>query len=107
MNDLVAGQIDLIVDQTSNSIGQVRAGNIRAYAVTSDKRLESAPDVPTTDEAGLPGFPMTLWAGLWGPKGTPNEILTKINAPAADVLTHPTVPQQPGNLGFPYPPQPT
>src|SRR5438477_6583967 len=64
MNDLVAGQIDLIVDQTSNSIGQVRAGNIRAYAVTSDKRLESVPDVPTTDEAGLPGFHMTLWSGL-------------------------------------------
>src|SRR3979409_714790 len=56
MNDLVAGQIDLIVDQTSNSISQVRAGNIRAYAVTADKRLESAKDIPTTDEAGLPGF---------------------------------------------------
>ena len=78
MNDLVAGQIDLIVDQTSNSIGQVRAGNIRAYAVTSDKRLESAPDVPTTDEAGLPGFHMTLWSGLWVPKGTPKEIVTKL-----------------------------
>src|SRR2546423_11425918 len=59
MNDLVAGQIDLIVDQTSNSIGQVRAGNIRAYAVTSDKRLESVPDIPTTDEAGLPRFHIT------------------------------------------------
>src|SRR6266481_2268477 len=79
MNDLVAGQIDLIVDQTSNSIGQVRAGNIRAYAVTSDKRLESAPDVPTTDEAGLPGFHMTLWSGLWVPKGTPKEIVAKLN----------------------------
>src|SRR5436189_2916903 len=79
MNDLVAGQIDLIVDQTSNSIGQVRAGNIRAYAVTSDKRLESAPDVPTTDEAGLPGFHMTLWSGLWAPKGTPKTIVAKLN----------------------------
>src|SRR5258708_38138788 len=54
MNDLVAGQIDLIVGQTSSSIGQVRAGNIRAYAVTSDKRLEPAPAVPTTDQAGWP-----------------------------------------------------
>src|SRR6187399_1135617 len=56
MNDLVAGQIDIIVDQTSNSIAQVRAGTIRAYAVTDDKRVASAPDIPTTDEAGLPGF---------------------------------------------------
>src|ERR1700686_5490275 len=59
MNDLVAGQIDLIIDQTSNSIGQVRAGNIRAYAVTADKRIESAPDIPTTDEAALPGVHTT------------------------------------------------
>src|SRR6202163_2336688 len=71
MNDLIAGQIDLIVDQTSNSISQVRAGNIRAYAVTAEKRLEQASDVPTTDEAGLPGFHMTLWSGLWVPKDTP------------------------------------
>src|SRR6202051_4316923 len=74
MNDLVAGQIDLIIDQTSNSIGQVRAGNIRAYAISADKRIESAPDIPTTDEAGLPGFHMTLWSGLWVPKDTPKAI---------------------------------
>ena len=69
LNDLVAGQIDIIVDQTSNSISQVRAGNIRAYAVTDDKRVASAPEVPTVDEAGMPGFHMTLWSGLWVPKG--------------------------------------
>jgi tripartite-type tricarboxylate transporter receptor subunit TctC len=68
MNDLVAGQIDLIVDQTSNSIQQVRAGNIRAYAIVDSKRVESAPDIPTTDEAGLPGFHMTLWSGMWVPR---------------------------------------
>ena len=105
MNDLVAGQIDLIVDQTSNSIGQVRAGNIRAYAVTSDKRLDSAPDVPTTDEAGLPGFHMTLWSGLWVPKGTPNEIVTKLNAAAVDALTDPAVRKQLENLGLQKPPK--
>jgi tripartite-type tricarboxylate transporter receptor subunit TctC len=105
MNDLVAGQIDLIVDQTSNSIGQVRAGNIRAYAVTSDKRLESAPDVPTTDEAGLPGFHMTLWSGLWVPKGTPKEIVTKLNAAAVDALTDPAVRKQLENLGLQMPPK--
>src|SRR6516162_574747 len=68
MNDLVAGQIDIIVDQLSNSITQVRAGNIRGYAVTDTKRAEQAPDIPTTDEAGLPDFHMTLWSGLWVPK---------------------------------------
>src|SRR6202051_3037475 len=105
MNDLVAGQIDLIVDQTSNSIGQVRAGNIRAYAVTSDKRLESAPDVPPTDEAGLPGFHMTLWSGLWVPKGTPKEIVTKLNAAAVDALSDPAVRKQLENLGLEMPPK--
>jgi tripartite-type tricarboxylate transporter receptor subunit TctC len=105
MNDLVAGQIDLIIDQTSNSIGQVRAGNIRAYAVTADKRVESASDVPTTDEAGLPGFHMTLWSGLWVPKGTPKEIVDKLNASAVDALNDPAVRKQLENLGLQMPPK--
>src|SRR6478752_4299652 len=87
LNDLVAGQIDIIVDQTSNSISQVRAGNIRAYAVTDDKRVASAPDVPSVDEAGLPGFHMTLWSGLWVPKGTPKEIVARLNAATVEALT--------------------
>src|SRR6266513_4587770 len=103
MNDLVAGQIDVMIDQTSNSISQVRAGTIRAYAVTSDKRLESAPDVPTTDEAGLPGFHMTLWSGLWAPKGTPKTIVAKLNAAAVDALNDPTVRKQFENLGLRMP----
>jgi len=73
MNDLVAGQIDVMIDQTSNSISQVRAGSIRAYAITDDKRVEQASDIPTTDEAGLSGFHMTLWSGLWVPKDTEKE----------------------------------
>jgi tripartite-type tricarboxylate transporter receptor subunit TctC len=104
MNDLIAGQIDLIVDQTSNSIAQVRAGNIRAYAVTADKRLEQAPDVPTTDEAGLPGFHMTLWSGLWVPKDTPKDIVAKLNASAVDALNDPAVRGQLENLGLQMPP---
>ena len=105
MNDLVAGQIDIIVDQTSNSISQVRAGTIRAYAVTDDKRVESAPDIPTTDEAGLPGFHMTLWSGLWLPKGTPKEIVAKINAAAVEALNDPAVKKQLENLGLQMPPK--
>jgi tripartite-type tricarboxylate transporter receptor subunit TctC len=105
MNDLVAGQIDLIIDQTSNSINQVRAGNIRAYAVTDDKRVESAPNIPTTDEAGLPGFHMTLWSGLWAPKGTPKQIVAKLNAAAVDAMNDPVVQKQFENLGLQVPPQ--
>ena len=105
MNDLVAGQIDLIIDQTSNSIGQVRAGNIRAYAISSDKRIESAPDIPTADEAGLPGFHMTLWSGLWVPKGTPKEIVDKLNASVVDALNDPAVRKQLENLGLQMPPR--
>jgi tripartite-type tricarboxylate transporter receptor subunit TctC len=104
MTDLVAGQIDLIVDQTSNSISQVRAGNIRAYAVTDTKRVESAPDIPTTDEAGLAGFHMTLWSGLWVPKDTPKDIVAKLNAAAVDALNDPAVRKQLENLGLQMPP---
>src|SRR3954466_2912286 len=105
MNDLVAGQIDLIVDQTSNSIGQVRAGNIRAYAITDSKRVESASDIPTVDEAGLPGFHMTLWSGLWVPKDTPKYIVAKLNGAAVDALNDPEVRKQLENLGLQMPPK--
>jgi tripartite-type tricarboxylate transporter receptor subunit TctC len=105
LSDLVAGQIDIIVDQTSNSISQVRAGTIRAYAVTDAKRVASAPDVPSVDEAGLPGFHMTLWSGLWVPKGTPKEIVAKLNAAAVEALNDPAVIKQLENLGLQMPPK--
>jgi tripartite-type tricarboxylate transporter receptor subunit TctC len=105
MNDLVAGQIDLIVDQTSNSITQVRAGNIRAYAITDSKRVDSAPDIPTVDEAGLAGFHMTLWSGLWVPKDTPKDVIAKLNAAAVDALNDPAVRKQLENLGLQIPPK--
>ncbi|WP_407170265.1 tripartite tricarboxylate transporter substrate binding protein BugD [Bradyrhizobium sp. ORS 111] len=105
LNDLVAGQIDIIVDQTSNSINQVRAGTIRAYAVTDSKRVENTPDIPTVDEAGLPGLHMTLWSGLWVPKGTPKEIVAKLNAAAVEAMNDPAVRKQLENLGLQMPPK--
>lgn len=104
MNDLVAGQIDIIVDQLSNSINQVRAGSIRGYAVTDDKRAESAPEIPTTDEAGVPGLHMTLWSGLWVPKGTPKEIVAKLNAAAIEALNDSNARKALENLGLEMPP---
>lgn len=105
LNDLIAGQIDLIVDQTSNSINQVRAGTIRAYAITDNKRLSSAPEIPTAEEAGLKGFDMTLWSGLWVPKGTPKEIVTRLNAAAVEALNDPAVKKQLEGQGLEMTPQ--
>jgi tripartite-type tricarboxylate transporter receptor subunit TctC len=104
MNDLVGGQIDIIVDQLSNSINQIRAGTIRAYAVTDTKRSEQAPEIPTVDEAGLSGFHMTLWSGLWVPKGAPKEIIAKLNGAALDALKDPETRKQLENLGLQMPP---
>src|SRR3954453_9275509 len=105
LNDLIAGQIDLIVDQTSNSINQVRAGTIRAYAITDDKRLSSAPDIPTAEEAGLKGFNMALWSGMWVPKGTPKAIVAKLNAAAVEALNDPGVKKQLESQGLEMTPQ--
>src|SRR6201996_579135 len=103
LNDLVAGQIDLMIDQTSNSISQIRAGTIRAYAVTDDKRVGQASDIPTTDESGLKGFHMTLWSGLWVPKGTPKEIVAQLNTAAIEAMNDPVVRQKFEQLGLEMP----
>ena len=103
LTDLVAGQIDIIVDQASNSMQQIRTGNIRAYAITDRKRLSAAPDIPTVDEAGLPGFYMTLWNGLWVPKGTPREAVTRLNAAVVEALADPAVKSRLVDLGLEIP----
>jgi tripartite-type tricarboxylate transporter receptor subunit TctC len=105
MQDLIAGQIDAMFDQAGNSLPQVRAGTIRAYAVTAKKRLASAPDIPTADEAGVPGLHATVWNGFWVPKGTPPEIVAKLNAAAADALADPAVRERLADLGLEIPPR--
>ena len=103
LTDLVAGQIDIIVDQASNSMQQIRSGSIRAYAVTDRKRLAAAPEIPTSDEAGLPGFHMTLWNGLWVPKGTPKDVVAKLNAAVVEALADARVKQRLSDLGLELP----
>jgi tripartite-type tricarboxylate transporter receptor subunit TctC len=91
MQDLIAGNIDFMIDQATNSLPQVRAGKIRAYAVTAKSRLTAAPEIPTVDEAGLPGFHISIWQALWAPRGTPQEIVAKINAAVVAALGNPAV----------------
>jgi tripartite-type tricarboxylate transporter receptor subunit TctC len=79
LQDLVAGHVDLMFDQASNSLPQIRAGTIKAYAVTSRLRLVAAPDIPTVDVAGLPGFYVSVWNGLWVPKGTAPDVIARLN----------------------------
>jgi len=94
MQDLVAGNIDITLDTPAISMSQVRAGNIKAYAVTAKRRIAVAPDIPTTDEAGLPGFYFSFWHALWAPKGTPKEIVAKLNDAAVKTLADPATRQK-------------
>ena len=92
MQDLLAGNIDLTFDQAANSLPQVRAGQIRAYAVTAKTRIPSAPDIPTVDEAGAPGLYVSTWHGLWVPKATPKAVIA---ASAADPEPRRCAPHRP------------
>jgi tripartite-type tricarboxylate transporter receptor subunit TctC len=99
IQDLIAGHVDLMIDQTSSFLPHVRAGKLRGYAVTARARLSSALDVPTVDEAGLPGFYMAVWTGIWVPRGTPKEVVAKLNAAIVETLANPAVRQRLADLG--------
>jgi tripartite-type tricarboxylate transporter receptor subunit TctC len=79
LNDLVSGQFDYMVDQAVNVLPQIKSGNIKALGVSTTKRLSQLPDVPTIDEAGLKGYEVTIWNGFFAPKGTPKDIVAKLN----------------------------
>jgi tripartite-type tricarboxylate transporter receptor subunit TctC len=91
MQDLMAGQIDVLLDTPATSMPQIAAGNIKVYAITAKERLSIAPDIPTVDEAGLPGFYFSFWHAIWAPKGTPKPIIAKLNAAVVSALADPTV----------------
>lgn len=99
MQDLIGGQIQIMIDQSSNSLPQVRNKQIRAFAVTSKKRLAVAPDIPTVDEVGLPGFYISVWHGLWVPKGTPKPIIEKLAAAVRAALADPATRKRYLDLG--------
>jgi tripartite-type tricarboxylate transporter receptor subunit TctC len=104
MRDLVAGHIDLTFDQAITALPHIRAKNVKAYAVTSDKRLQAAPDIPTVDEAGAPGVYISTWYGLWVPKGTPAEAIQKLTKAAMDALADANVRARLATLGQEIPP---
>ena len=99
MQDLMAGQVDLMLDQAANSLPWVRGGKIRAYAVTAKTRIAAVPDIPTVDEAGLPGLYIAVWHAIWAPKGTPKEIVARLNAAVVETLADATVRQRLADLG--------
>jgi len=99
LQDLMAGHIQLMFDQASNSLPQVRAGKIRGYAVTQKNRLVSAPEIPTVDEAGVPGLYMAVWHGIWVPHGTPKAVNAKLNAAIVETLADAAVRQRLVEMG--------
>ena len=99
MQDLLAGQIDLSCPEAGQTLPQYRAGSIKAYAVLTQKRWFAAPNVPTIDEAGVPGLHFPFWHAVWAPKGTPKDVIAKLNGAIVDALADPGVQQRFNELG--------
>jgi tripartite-type tricarboxylate transporter receptor subunit TctC len=99
MNDLLGGQVDFMCDQTTNTTSQIKAEKIKVYGVTTTKRVPSLPNVPTMDEAGLKGFEVSVWHGLYAPKGTPKPVIDKLTKALQDALKDQNVKQRFGELG--------
>ena len=99
VQDLIANQIQVMIDQSSNSLPHVRAGKLKVYAVTARQRTAAAPEIPTTAEAGFPGIEVAIWHGLWAPKGTPKDIVEKLNAAAIKALQDPEIRRKLEDLG--------
>jgi tripartite-type tricarboxylate transporter receptor subunit TctC len=105
IHDVVSGQIETTFINPATSLPHVRAGSIKAFVVTAKSRLTAAPDIPCADEAGLPGFYFSLWAGLFAPKGTPKDIINRLNAAAVGTFDDPSIRQKLADQGFELPPR--
>ncbi len=99
MNDLLGGQVDFMCDQTTNTTGQIKAGKVKVYGVTTKTRVASLPDVPTLNEAGLPGFEVAVWHGMYAPHGTPKAIIDTLSGALQVALKDPLVKQRFADLG--------
>jgi tripartite-type tricarboxylate transporter receptor subunit TctC len=104
LQDIVAGNVDIMCDLAANSLGQVKAGNIKAYAVTAKKRWFAAPEVPTVVEAGAPSVEVTNWLGAYAPKGTPKDAVGKLNTAFKAAMADPAVRQRIADQGLEIPP---
>ncbi len=104
MQDMLAGQIDIMCTATGSFLPLVRSGQLRAYAITADKRAASAPDIPTVDEAGLPRLHISVWNGIWAPKDTSKEAVAKLNAAAVAAMADPQLRQRVTDLALEMPP---
>jgi len=100
IQDLVGGQVDLMFDQLANALPAVRSNLIKVYAVMAKERSALAPDIPTVDEAGLPGLHVAVWHGLWVPKGTPASVIGRLNRAVVDALADPLVRQRFADMGL-------
>jgi tripartite-type tricarboxylate transporter receptor subunit TctC len=99
LQDMVGGRIDVMCTSPASSLSMVRGGLVRGYAITSGARLASAPEIPTVDEQGFPEFHMSVWGGLFAPKGTPKHVIAKLNVAAVDALADPAVRARLADLG--------
>jgi tripartite-type tricarboxylate transporter receptor subunit TctC len=104
MQDLVAGQIDMMITSTTDVVPQAHAGTIKAFAITADHRIAVAPEIPTVDEAGLPGFYTKMWHALWAPAGTPPDVIARLNAAAREALADPAVKKRLADIDQEIPP---
>lgn len=104
MTDLIGGHIDLMLDQSTTCLPQIKQGTVRAFAATSAARLSPAPEIPTTDEAGLSDFHVAVWSGLWAPKGTPPDAIRALSAATREALSDPAIRERLQGVGLTIPP---
>jgi tripartite-type tricarboxylate transporter receptor subunit TctC len=105
LQDLLSQQIDLMTNQAAVFLPHMRAGTMKVYAVLAKDRLVQAPEIPTADEAGLPGFHVSVWNGFWVPKGTAREVIRRLNAAVVDILAEPELRQRLIDLAYEIPPR--